>query len=460
MKILITGATGLVGRELVHALAKEGYEDIRILTRNKARAQGQFNLPLTYFEWDPSRGVIDSSAFDDLDILIHLAGENIGGGRWSKKQKEKILKSRTESTKLLVKTVNENNIELKKFMSASAIGIYGTQSETDPSPIDEHSSLGDDFLARVCKAWEEETNSLNDKNITVNHIRTGVVLANNGGALEKMLPAFKLGVAGKLGSGNQVMSWIHINDLVNIYLYLINRGDEQKNINATAPNPATNKDFTKVLGSVVKRPTLLPAPAFALKIILGEMSTLLLDGQNVVPAFLIKNGFNFQYPNLKEALENLVGLEKTFSQVQWVQEPLENVFDFFSNEGNLETITPDSLGFKVLKKNTPEITEGTIIDYRLSLYGIPFKWKTEISHFEKGHKFTDKQLKGPYKKWVHTHGFRSYKNGTLMTDDISYSVPLGHLGDMFAGAFVRNDVKKIFKYRSQKLEKIFDEFNN
>ncbi|AYF45168.1 TIGR01777 family protein [Halobacteriovorax sp. BALOs_7] len=459
MSILITGATGLIGQELVYALAKAGHEDIRVLTRNTAKAAKQFTIPLSFFEWDPNANKIDESALEGVETIIHLAGENIGGGRWSEKQKEKILNSRTQSTKLLVDTINNNQVSLKKFITASAIGIYGTQSEKNPPALKEDASYGDDFLAKVCKAWEDETDKLNNKEILINHVRTGIVLANNGGALQKMLPAFKLGVAGKLGSGNQFMSWIHIKDLVSIYLHLVENQVNQVAINATAPRPVSNKEFTSTLGSVVKRPTILPAPGFALKIILGEMSTLLLDGQNVIPSYLNENKFQFQFPNLKDALEDLVGLEKKFSQVQWVERPVENVFNFFSNEKNLETITPDSIGFKVLDMNTPEITKGTIIDYRLSIYGIPLKWKSEILHFVKGKEFVDKQLEGPYNKWVHTHGFIPYKNGTLLTDEVLYKVPLGALGDLFAGAFVRSDVKKIFKFRSQKLDKIFDEVN-
>ncbi|WP_412471597.1 TIGR01777 family oxidoreductase [Halobacteriovorax sp. RT-1-4] len=458
MGIIITGATGLIGRELIHELAIHGHEDIRVLSRNPEKAQASFNIPIKCFYWDPQKGEVDKDAFNSVDTIIHLAGENIGARRWSKKQKEEIVNSRVLSTRLLVNTINENKTSIKKFISASAIGIYGNRS--GDQVLDEQASFGSDFLAKTCIAWEKETERLIDKDILVNHVRTGIVLASNGGALEKMLIPFKLGVAGKLGSGKQMMSWIHLADMVAIYRFLVESDFEESAFNAVAPKAYSNSNFTRVMGKVLKRPTILPAPGFALKIALGEMSTLVLDGQNVYPKNLLDKGYSFKFENLEDALHNLVGLEKEFKQVQWVERPLDEVFGFFSDEKNLETITPDSLSFKVLGKSTPQIEAGTIIDYQLSLYGLPFKWKTEISSYDQNNEFTDTQLKGPYKKWVHTHGFKVYANGTLMTDNVSYMVPMGQLGSMVAGAFVKKDINKIFNYRSQKLYKIFGETNN
>ncbi|MFG1491946.1 TIGR01777 family oxidoreductase [Halobacteriovorax sp. ZH4_bin.1] len=459
MGILITGATGLIGRELIHELAINGHEDIRVLSRAPKRAQASFNIPIKCFFWDPQKAQIDKAAFDSVHTIIHLAGENIGARRWSKKQKEKIINSRVLSTRLLVNTINENKtLPIKKFISASAIGIYGNRS--GDQVLDEKADFGSDFLAKTCIAWEEETFNIQNKEIIVNHVRTGIVLARDGGALEKMLIPFKLGVAGKLGSGEQMMSWIHLSDMVSIYRFLVENDFSERVFNAVAPKAHSNSNFTRIMGKVLKRPTLLPAPGFALKIILGEMATLVLDGQNVYPKNLLEKGYKFKFDHLEDALTNLVGPEKEFKQVQWVEHPLDEVFDFFSDERNLETITPDSLSFKVLGKSTEQIEAGTIIDYKLSLYGLPFKWKTEISSFDRNKEFTDTQLKGPYKKWVHTHGFKKYANGTLMTDNVSYKVPMGEIGSIFAGAFVRKDINKIFNYRSQKLYKIFGETDN
>ncbi len=452
MNILVTGATGLIGKKLVYELVLAGHENIRILTRDVEKAREELPLPLRFHVWNPSQMTIDEDALKEVDIIYHLAGENIASARWSKKQKEKILNSRKNSTRLLVDTINRLDIKVQKFISASAIGIYGN---TGKVIIDEESSYADDFLANVCKSWEEELKNLKDKNIKTYFVRTGIVLAREGGALAKMLPAFNMGVAGILGSGKQYMSWIHIQDLTRIYLNLLSTSLESGPINATAPNPVTNKEFTKRLGSALSRPTLLPAPAFALKIALGELSTLLLDGQRVMPMRLIDSGFEFKYSTLKCAFEELLNEDKIFEQLQWIDWPVTPVFDFFSDEKNLENITPDSLSFKVLNKSTENIEKGTIINYRLSLYGLPFKWRTEISEFNSGESFKDIQLKGPYKKWEHTHGFIPYQNGTLMTDHVRYQVPLGSIGSLVAGAFVRRDIQKIFNYRKKSLANFF-----
>lgn len=452
MKILLTGATGLVGKALIKELAQNGLDEISILTRSPKKAKQQFSIPLNIYQWSPEENQIDENSLKGVDVIIHLAGENIASARWSKRQKEHILNSRTMSTKLLVDKINELNLPIKKFISASAIGIYGNGEKQ----FNESTNLANDFLATVCKRWEEVSLNIKGPQTKIHHVRTGIVLDPSEGALSKMLPAFNLGVAGKLGSGNQYMSWIHVEDLARIYHFLIINDVDSMAVNATAPNPVTNKDFTKILGQVLSRPTILPAPAFALKAVLGELSTLLLEGQNVIPQVLLKTGFKFKYSDLKDALSNLVGVSKKFSQVQWVKSPLEETFKFFSDESNLQVITPDSLSFKVLDKSSDNVQRGTIINYQLQLYGVPFKWKTEIVDFQNNNQFIDKQLNGPYKLWLHTHRFKKFKDGTLILDDVKYQLPLGRWGLFFGGWFVKRDINKIFNYRYKKLEKLFN----
>jgi hypothetical protein len=266
-----------------------------------------------------------------------------------------------------------------------------------------------------------------------------------------MLPAFKAGIAGKMGSGLQYMSWIHIDDLVSQFIFLIENNGQKDVYNGTAPNPVNNIEFTKTLGSVLKRPTLFPIPATVLKVLFGDMSSILLNGQRVVPLEFQYEGFNFKYENLSEALKNLlifnISGENVLKQYQWIDRPIDLVFNFFSNESNLEKITPPFLNFKILNKDTPEITTGTKINYRLKLHGIPLFWKSEISNFKKNKTFTDKQLSGPYKKWVHQHDFIICKQGTLIKDEVVYKLPLGFIGRLFAGYFVNKNVKNIFAYR-------------
>ncbi len=454
MRFLISGATGLVGKRLIEKLFERGHQDIHILSRDPKKVQNSF--PIKSFSWNPEKGEIDENAFKNVDIVIHLAGESVAEGRWTKSKKEKILNSRTQGTSLLIKTIKNLEHHPKKFISASAIGIYGNRGD---EKLDSSSNCGDDFLADVCKKWEEHTHGHTLKNMTSHSIRVGIVLSKLGGALKKMLPPFKAGVAGKLGNGHQYMSWIHIDDLVSQFIFLSENDCKNKIYNGVTPNPVTNNEFTKILGSVLRRPTLFPVPSIALKTIFGEMSCILLNGQRVLPKEFLEEGFKFKYPDLKTALENILNHdikgEEVLKRYQWIEDNSQNVFPFFSNEKNLEKITPPFLNFKVVGKNTKNIGKGTLIDYKLKVHGIPLKWQSEITSFENEKSFVDIQTKGPYKKWEHTHDFISFKNGTLIKDKIVYKVPFGSLGKIFAGSLVKKDLDQIFNYRTKIISKEF-----
>ena len=457
MKILITGATGLVGKKLIETLMFDGVTDINILTRNKQKALKSIGFPVKAYEWDVKNGEIDSNALKDRDIIIHLAGESIAAKRWSDQQKKKILDSRIESANLILNTIEKTNFRPSKIISASAIGIYGNQ---DDKELNEHSRLGNGFLADVCKKWEAVFSEHPlSQDIQMLHVRIGLVLDINGGALEKMLPAFKAGIAGKLGSGKQYMSWIHLQDLVSIFMYLVKYKGDQHIFNATSPYPVTNEEFTKTLAKILEKPSFLPAPKLALEIVLGEMAVLLLEGQKVIPKKMQEEIFEFQFPKLDMALKDILkddlkGL-KRLVQYQWFSMPKPELFSFFKDEKNLEKLTPTFLGFKVLSKSTDDIQKGTIINYTLKVHGVPLKWKTEIEEFEPNDYFVDNQVSGPYTKWYHQHHFSSLAGGTLMKDDVLYKVPMGKLGRIIAGKFVDNDVKKIFSYRFDAIKDFF-----
>lgn len=457
MKILITGATGLVGTRLTEELFLNGFDDIRILTRKKSRTQKEILLPVEVYEWNPEAMYMEEGALEGVNVVIHLAGDNIAEGRWTEEKKNKILQSRTLSSHLLIQEIKKLPIPPQKIISSSAVGIYGSHLTNDL--FDSTSSLGNDFLANVCKEWEKNILNHNIKGLNTHFIRTGVVLANTGGALMKMLPAFMMGVAGKLGSGNQYMSWIHIDDLVNQFIFLLKNNSEQRVYNGVAPRPVTNKEFTKILGKVLSRPTLFPVPAFALKGMFGEMADILLKGQNVSAKEFLKEGFVYKYPNLEMALEDLLKHTKNgdyvFKKYLWIKKPVKDIFPFFSDENNLEKITPPSLKFKVLNKSTIKIQAGTLINYQLKIHGIPAKWQTEIKEYKDNNYFIDIQKKGPYEKWEHTHSFFTVKEGTLMKDEVIYRLPFGSLGRLFAGHFVKNDVNKIFTYRNETIVNSF-----
>ena len=456
MNLLITGATGLVGSKLLEKLSLLGHDKIRILTRDKSLARNKIPFPIEVYQWNPTEGKIDDGALNDVDIVIHLAGENVADSYWSKAQKDKIKSSRVNSTKLLLEEISKLETPPKKFICSSAIGIYGDRGD---ETLTEKSSPGQGFLAEVCREWERIVFDHNIKGMITHSIRTGIVLSTKGGALKKMLPVFKSNFGGAIGDGYQFMSWIHIDDLINQYIYLIKNQCSQRIFNGVSPNPVTNYTFTKILGSTLNKFTFLSVPTTPLKILLGEMSEILLTGQKVFPENFLNEKYKFEFPNLNDALLNLLGHQNNKQEIlekyQWIDTPPTEVFKFFTQETNLEKLTPDYLHFKVMSKSTQSISKGTTINYKLKIHGIPCNWKSLISFYSENHGFTDEQVQGPYKKWVHFHGFYPLGRGTLIQDKIIYQEPFGFIGKLFVGKFIKNDLEKIFNFRHKAITELF-----
>ena len=292
-KIAISGATGLVGRELISLLTLAGHSTLTLSRRN---AGGDSVL------WDPTKGVTSPEALEGIDTVVHLAGENIAGSRWTAVVKERIRSSRVEGTRNLVKSLALLKAPPKTLVCASAIGFYGDRGE---ERLDESSSVGTGYLADVCKAWEAEAQEAEKHGMRVVRLRIGVVLSKKGGALAKMLLPFKLGVGGVIGSGKQYWSWIGLNDLVRIISFCVGNEAISGAVNAVSPNPMTNYDFTKAVGAVLHRPTIFPMPAFAAKLALGEMADdLLLSSVRVEPHKLQSLGFQFAQPDLTSCLQH------------------------------------------------------------------------------------------------------------------------------------------------------------
>jgi uncharacterized protein (TIGR01777 family) len=299
MKVLVTGASGFVGRRIVAQLLQKKMEVV-VLTRNLPKAVIILGSDCKYFQWMDMNTLPPAEAFDGVDVVINLMGENIGGKKWDETQKKRIYDSRINSTRLLVEAIKALPKKPRALINASAVGIYGNRGD---ETLDENATSGNDFLAGVCKDWEAEANKALDQKIRVVLMRTGVVLGKGGGALTKMLPIFKLGLGGRLGSGKQYMSWIHVDDLAAMYVHAVSDDSMSGPFNATSPYPATNAEFTKALGKRLKRPTLFPAPEFAIKTALGEMSTIVLDGQKVVPAKFKEKKFQFKSATLEKTLK-------------------------------------------------------------------------------------------------------------------------------------------------------------
>ena len=289
MKIAVTGATGLVGSALLPLLTKQGHDVVKM-----ARPS----------QWDPERGTVEATALTGTDAMVHLAAENIAAGRWTSAQKSRIRDSRTGGTKLIADNLARLQKPPQVLISASAIGYYGDRGG---ELLREDSAAGTGFLADVCRQWEAATDSATRKGIRVVHLRIGVVLSPRGGALQKMLFPFKMGIGGKIGSGKQYWSWIALDDLCSIIVHCIHANGLHGALNAVSPSPVTNLEFTRTLGRVLHRPTIFPLPAFAARIILGEMAdALLLSSARVEPAKLLGSRFVFQHRDLEATLAALL----------------------------------------------------------------------------------------------------------------------------------------------------------
>ncbi len=292
MRVVVSGSSGLVGQALVAALRSRG-DDVTPLVRRAAGA-GEA-------QWDPDRGSLDAAVFDGVDAVVHLAGAGIGDKRWSARRRQEIVSSRVRSTALLADTMAGLARPPAVMVSASAVGYYGDRGDEE---LTEDSEPGTGFLAQVCRAWEDATGPAAQRGVRVVRLRSGVVLSTRGGALARQLPLFRLGVGGPLGNGRQWLSWITLPDEVGAIAHVLGDDSLHGPVNATAPTPLTNRDFTRALGRALHRPTVLPVPGFALRAALGAdlASEMVLAGQRVAPARLGAAGYGFHHRDIDTAL--------------------------------------------------------------------------------------------------------------------------------------------------------------
>ena len=296
---LVTGATGLVGRRLLPQLGPAS-----IVTRSPDRARSQ--VPKNVEEvigWDPAKDPFPAATGRRYDQVVNLMGESIAEGRWTSAKKKRIRDSRVQGTRNLVDGLLAGPELPKVLVSASAIGIYGDGGET---ALDEHGPHGDGFLIDVCEEWEAEAMRLTEHGVRVVCLRIGIVLAAEGGAVASLAPLFRMGLGGRLGTGKQWMSWIHVDDLVSLILWSLNQPDLQGPVNATAPLPVRNAEFTQYLAQATGRWALVPVPRLALRLALGEFANTLYLSQRVIPQAALDSGFQFQFPRIDAALETVV----------------------------------------------------------------------------------------------------------------------------------------------------------
>ncbi len=295
MKILIAGSSGLIGSALTKYLESNGHQVLPLVRKETSKGG---------ILWDPVNRSIDTEELEGFDAALNFAGENIAGSRWSEKKKERILNSRVKSTKFLCETLKKLQHPPKVLLNASALGYYGNVPEGTAT---ESTPAGEGFLAHVCQEWESATEGLMGEDIRIVLLRTGIVLSSKGGALKRMLAPFKMGLGGTIGSGDQYMSWIDIEDEVRAIYHCLTTESLRGPVNLTAPNPVTNREFAKTLGKVLRRPAMLPMPAPLARLVFGEMADeMMLTGAKIIPEKLQSTGFAFKYPSLEGSLRHLL----------------------------------------------------------------------------------------------------------------------------------------------------------
>lgn len=301
-RIIVTGATGLIGQKLVKDLIDRG-DEVIVFSRNAEKAKSIFPRALECVEWNYRKPDLWKSKLENSDVVIHLAGINLFSKRWNDDFKKAVLESREVSTNNLVEVIKSCANKPEVFISASGVGYYGDCGET---VLNENSLKGNDFLADVCEVWESESVNVEASGVRSVQVRTGLVLSPEDGALKQMLPAFKFFIGGPLGNGKQWSSWLHIDDIVGIYIYAIENKNLSRAVNAASPNPVRMKEFANTLGKVLNRPSLFPVPKFVLKIVVGEAAEVVTASQRVDVKKLLRSGYVFKFENLEDALRKLL----------------------------------------------------------------------------------------------------------------------------------------------------------
>lgn len=468
MRVLITGATGFIGRALVPLLRHEGHQ-LMVWVRSEERARSLLGAEVEIVAQSSGVSAL-RKALERSDAVVNLAGEPIMGGRWTDARRRALTESRVGLTRQLVSAIAEAQPRPRTLISGSAVGYYGDRGS---EVLAESSSGSDDFLGQLSQDWEAAARSAEESGLRVMTLRTGVVLGRDGGALAQMLPPFKFGAGGPVGSGRQYMPWIHLHDLVRVIAAALTDDRYTGPVNGAAPEQATSREFAKTLGRVLRRPAVLPAPALALKVIFGAAAVVLLGSQRVDPRRLRELGFQFKFPTLDQALADIVqtrdveivpsqsGGPRASADEEYLRKrppthvlntrtvldtPIDEAFKFFSQAANLGLITPASMRFQI-QGSLPDMTKGTLLNYQLRVGPVPIRWRTRIADWDPPQGFIDLQESGPYRCWWHEHTFSAEGNRTVMEDHVYYAAPFGVLGRLANRWLVAPKLRQIFGYR-------------
>ena len=469
MNVFLTGATGFIGRALVLSLQRRGHTVIAWV-RSPERARSQLGDDVE---------LLSVAAGDDLlvealkrcDGVINLAGEPLFGKRWTRARKKQIVDSRVALTARLVKAMGQTGRPSSVLVSASAVGYYGDRGD---ERIDEDSAPETDFLARLCRDWEQAALAAQSDQLRVVCLRIGIVFGRGGGAFEEMTPMFRRGVGGPIGSGRQYVPWIHLHDCVEMIATALLDERVSGPINVVGPDPIPNKEMAKTFGKVLRRPAVMPVPRLALLALFGKAAEVLAAGQRAHPVKMEALGFEFRFTTFEQTLRDLLNDDEVsidaigpdtpapkdkntyldrrtprsvLATRTVLDAPIDAVFSFFSKPANLGLLTPPHMKFTI-ERTDATMESGATIDYRLRVFGIGIGWRTRIECWELGKCFVDSQVRGPYRAWWHEHHFFDDGGRTVMEDRVYYAVPLGILGRLVNRLIVAGQLRSIFTYRA------------
>ena len=452
MRILVTGATGLIGRHLCRQLLSLGHQ-LTVVTRSKANYNENVGLPALVLEHDLMKGPLKASPIlESIEVIIHLAGENIAKSKWSKNFKQKLYDSRINTTtNLLASFTDLGRKRLSLVICASGVGIYTPSDEE----CDEQTAIQEDtsFFSHLCHEWErcvsEKCEKLSVRSVQA---RFGAVLARDGGMLDKLEPYARSGFLGKMPGKDFWLSWVHIEDVIKALIFCIDNNEINGAVNLTSVEPCLYSEFIYRLNQTFRKKDFLSPPKFLLSILHGEMIDVLTRSHRVLPQKLIRKGFSFQFQDINTAVTDLYEkfpLPLRFETTQWIPRDKQTVFDLFLSLKNLKEITPEWLNFQWVKDPPLKLNQDTELNYKISIYGLSIKSKTKITSYKPPDLFIDEQTSGLFDKWQHIHQFQSFVGGTLITDRINYQ--LSYNLNLVVGRKVQSDIKKLFSYRKQKV---------
>jgi uncharacterized protein (TIGR01777 family) len=476
MQVFVTGATGFIGRALCLRLRGAGHA-VRAWVRDRVRAADLLGAEVALYGGDDAAL---RAAMDGVDAVVHLAGEPVLPRRWSASRKKALVDSRVGFTTRLVAAIGALPADRRPqvLLSASAVGYYGDRGQTR---LDEQSGPGQGFLAELSQQWEAAAAAVEAHGLRWIAPRIGLVMGEGGGALDSMLLPFSLGLGGPIGGGAQRWPWIHLDDLLDAMLWLLGRPTARGAYNLTAPDPVTAAAFAAALGAALGRPAVLPAPTALLRLALGEAADALLHSQRVEPARLLAEGFSFRFPTLGGALaaclpqSDALQLMPSGGPGSWpaspyvsarrprwrasavleVPHPIDEVAAFFTDPRNLGALTPAAAGLRTLPGQPPP-GPGATIAHALQLGPVPLTWRGRFEQWEPPAVFVDVQEAGPYRCWWHAHRLEAgVAGGTRITDEIWFAAPLGPLGVLAEHLFVNNQLRAIFHFRRQALNRRF-----